>query len=198
MWLLDVADLSSSMLQNVICQQMHTICYAICVGADACQEYKPRSQAHTHKERETKLYEVRQDAYVPEKKREIYWWFTQDRRGLQLVLSKTLTRNHPYLKMGSHSLFIERRRNSQISSRLGVEIALTRLSVNGPVNWPKSAVDRPVDHAKSCKTVGLTGNIGRSASVDRPTGFLSYLSISVDRAVDRSKHCACRSTEVRS
>ena len=50
MWLLDVADLSSSMLQNVMCQQMHTICYAICVGAEACQEYKYRLQTHTQKE----------------------------------------------------------------------------------------------------------------------------------------------------
>jgi len=31
-----------------------------------------------HKERGTKSYEVRQDAYIPRMKRELYWWFTQD------------------------------------------------------------------------------------------------------------------------
>ena len=63
-------------------------------------------------------------------------------RGLQLVLSKTLIRNQPTLKMGSLPLFIERRRNSQISSRSGPETVLTQLSVDWLFDRPKCAVDQ--------------------------------------------------------
>ena len=38
-----------------------------------------------------------------------------------MVLSRTLTRNQPYPKMDSHPLFIGRRKNSQNSSRSGLE-----------------------------------------------------------------------------
>jgi len=105
------------------------------------------------------------------------------------VLSRTLTSKQPYSKMGSHPLFIKRRKNSQISSRSDPKTALTRLSVDRSVNQPKCTVDR----AKSCKTAGLTGYVSRPAG--RPTRFLFSLSILVDRAADRSKPCACRLTE---
>ena len=44
--------------------------------------------------------------------------------------------------MGSHPLFIERRRNPQISSRPGLETALIRLLVDRPVDRSKYLVDR--------------------------------------------------------
>ena len=87
-------------------------------------------------------------------------------RGLQGSLKNSHQKINP-LKMGSHPLFIERRRNSQISSRSGLEIVLTRLSVDRPIDRSKCVVDRSVDRAKSYKTTELTENIGQPAG--RPT-----------------------------
>jgi len=91
--------------------------------------------------------------------------------------------------MSSHPRFIERRINPQISSRLGSETALTRLWVDGPVELPKCMIDHSIDRAKSCNTAGPYWKC--RWPVDRPTGFLSSLSTSVNR----SKSCPCQSTE---
>jgi len=47
------------------------------VGSRACQEHKPYMHKHTQRERETRIYNLRQDTYVPgveerEREREIY------------------------------------------------------------------------------------------------------------------------------
>jgi len=99
---------------------------------------------HTTKEGETRVYKVRQDAYVPGAEerylliyirlQEDYYWFSQE-----------LTQKILNPKNGFNSLFIEKRRNPQISSRSGPEFILTRLSVDRPVDRPKYVVDRPVD-----------------------------------------------------
>ena len=117
-------------------------------------------------------------------KREIYWWFTQDARGLQLIFSKTLTRNQPYPKMGSHPLFIGRKRNPQNNSRSGPETVLTRLSI-----------DCSVDHSMPSIIIGLTENVGRSTPLDSPSSCnigrppgrpIQTFCMSVGRSIDRS------------
>ena len=127
------------------------------------------------------------------KLQENYNWFSQE-----------FTQKLINPKMGSHLLFIGRKRKSQNSSRSGTELSLTRLSVYRP----KCAVDR----AKSCKTAGLTGNVVQSIaqSLARLQDLLEML---VDRLIVRPNwilflvqhrstgrstdfyFCACRSTE---
>jgi len=83
--------------------------------------------------------------------------------------------------MGSHPLFIERRRNLQNNSRSGPESSMSWLLADRPVDWPKCAFDCPIDCAKSYKTPGLTGNVGRLAG--RPTNWISLLSINFSRPI---------------
>jgi len=65
-------------------------------------------------------------------KREIYWWFTQNYKRIIIGSLKKRTQKLSISKMDSHPLFIERRRNPQISSKSSLEIALIRLSVDRP------------------------------------------------------------------
>ena len=74
------------------------------------------------------------------------------------------------------------------SSRLDPELLLMRL---WPVDWPKCTVDCPVDCAKSCKIVGLTGNVKSTDQI----GFLFLVHHqSTVQSIDYNS-CACRSTE---
>ena len=150
----------------------------------------PRTQNLDHKHTHTKRERPRFTRFgkMPTfsgQKREIYWWFIQDIRGLQLVLSRTLTRNQPHSKMDSHPLFIRRRRKPQNSSRSGPESILTGLSSTARstaqcplslqdlleilVDWP-NWIPLPhatsVDHTKWSTDPNLV-HIGRTLS--RPT-----------------------------
>jgi len=84
----------------------HDNIHLIIVGARACQEHNTRC-TNTHKESETKIYEVQEDAYVlGAGKRDLLMIYIRLQENYK-VLSRTPTRKSITLKMGSRPLFIE-------------------------------------------------------------------------------------------
>ena len=135
----------------------------------------------------------------PGKKREIYWWFTQDlHKDYHCSLKNPLTQLNT--KHGFYSLFLGRRKHPQISSRSGPDSALTRLSVDRPINrfkysrslktsllfvWSKRASGRLVGRpSKTHFSLFWDGRWESCSFSSRPS--------SINRVVDRINSCVCR------
>jgi len=131
-------------------------------------------------------------AYIPGIRERSIFDLHKITRGFTIgSLKNSLFSHNP--RNGFIPLFIEKRRKPQISSMSGLELALTRTSVDRPVDRSKCVVDWPV----ACANFLALCKSCRAGPIDRSTTLaLCFLlrAISVDRAVDRSNYCAGQPT----